>query len=169
MSNGIMQRHSGGSSAFIAVHEPFRNAPWIESVKMEDKVIVVRYKLNGKTIEDHIVLDEEEVAVTSSSGWRYASGTTLTGNVKSLDNNAGKWSVVLDKKAPEVSYVRLDFSDGGTYYCPVNSVHENRLELKDDPGFILEENGNVRFYTFPQEQHKGPLRYTLFLTKSKKL
>jgi len=79
MSNGIMQRHSGGSSAFTAVHEPFRNAPWIESVKMEGKVIVVRYKLNGKTIEDHITLDEEEIAVTSSAGWKYTLGTTLAG------------------------------------------------------------------------------------------
>jgi hypothetical protein len=168
MSNGIMQRHSGGSSAFTAVHEPFRNAPWIESVKMEGKMIVVHYKLNGKTIEDHITLDEEEIAVTSSAGWKYTSGTTLTGKVKSVDNRQGKWSLLLDKKAPEINYIRLDFSDGGTYYCPVKSVHENRLELKDDPGFTLDENGNVRFYTFPQDRHDGPLRYTLFVTKSKR-
>ncbi|HEU4610029.1 MAG TPA: heparinase II/III family protein, partial [Chitinophagaceae bacterium] len=42
MSNGIMQRHSGGSSTFIAVHEPFKNSPWIESVTIEGKTIIVR-------------------------------------------------------------------------------------------------------------------------------
>lgn len=168
MSNGIMQRHSGGLSTFIAVHEPFRNAPRIESVKMKNKVIVVRYTLNSKTIEDHITLDEENVAVTSSAGWKYESGTTLTGKVISLDNEAGKWSLLLDKQAPEVSYIRLDFSGGGTYYCPVKSVHDKRLILKDDPGFTLDENGNVQFYTFPQDQYTGPLRYTLFVSKPKK-
>lgn len=168
MSNGIMQRHSGGSSFFIAVHEPFRNAPWIESVKMKGKVIVVRYKLNGNIIEDHINLDEEDIAVTSSAGWKYASGSALTGKVISLDNRAGKWRLLIDQPAPEVNYIRLDFSDGGTYYCPVSAVHANSLELKDDPGFTLDENGNVRFYTFPQDRHDGPLHYTLFVTKSKK-
>ena len=166
MSNGIMQRHSGGSSTFIAVHEPFKNAPWIESVKMEGKAIVVSYKLNGDKVEDRITLNEEEVSVTSSAGWRYESGKALTGQVKALDNKEGKWSLLLDKEVPEVNYVRLDFSDGGTYYCPVESVHGNRLELKDDPGFTL-ENGKVQFYTFPQDQHDAPLRYTLFAGEPK--
>ena len=166
MSNGIMQRHSGGSSSFVAVHEPFRNAPWIESVKMEGKVIVVSYILNGNKIEDHITLNEEEVSVTSSAGWSYKSGKALSGQVKTLDHKERKWSLLLDKEVPEVNYVRLDFSDGGTYYCPVESVHGNRLELKDDPGFTL-ENGKVQFYTFPQDQHDGPLHYTLFVEESK--
>lgn len=167
MSNGIMQRHSGASSTFTAVHEPFRNARRIESVKMEGKVITVRYTLSGNTVEDHITLHEEGLTVTSSAGWKYESGTMLTGKVKSLDNNNGKWGLLLDKKVPEVKYIRLDFSDGGTYYCPVKSVHDKRLILKDDPGFTLDENGNVRFYTFPQDEHTGPLRYTLFVSKSK--
>jgi hypothetical protein len=166
MSNGIMQRHSGGSSSFIAVHEPFRNAPWIESVKMEGKVIVVSYTLNGNKIEDHITLNEEEVKVTSSAGWSYESGKVLSGQVKTLDRKERKWSLLLDKEVPEVNYVRLDFSDGGTYYCPVESAHGNRLKLKDDPGFTL-ENGKVQFYTFPQDQHDGPLRYTLFVKEPK--
>jgi hypothetical protein len=167
MSNGIMQRHSGGASTFIAVHEPFRNAPWIESIKTEGKAIVVSYKLNGNKIEDRIMLNEENVSITSSAGWNYESGTKISGDVKALDNKEGKWSILLDKKSPEVNYIRLDFSDGGTYYCPVESVHGNRLELKDDPGFTLDKNGNVQFYTFPQDQHDGPLRYTLFVSKIK--
>jgi hypothetical protein len=166
MSNGIMQRHSGGTSTFIAVHEPFRNAPWIESVKMEGKVIIVNYKINGNRVEDHITLNGEDVSVTSSAGWSYESGKALSGEIKALDNKEGKWGLLLDKKVPEVNYIRLDFSDGGTYYCPVESVNGNRLELKDDPGFTL-ENGKVQFYTFPQDQHDGPLRYTLFVKEPK--
>ena len=167
MRNGIMQRHSGESSTFIAVHEPFRDDPWIESVKMEGKAIAVRYTLNGNTIEDHITLNEEDLTITSSAGWKYESGTTASGEVKALYNKEGRWSVLLDKEAPKVNYVRLDFSDGGTYYCPVAAVHGNRLELEDDPGFTLAENGNIRFHTFPQDKHNGPLRYTLFVSTSK--
>jgi hypothetical protein len=165
MSNGIMQRHSGGSSTFIAVHEPFRNAPWVESVKMDGKIIIVRYQLNGAKIVDSITLNDNEVSVTSSAGWKYESGTMVSGEIKSLVHKGGKWSLLLDKEAPNVNYVRLDFPDGGTYYCPVGTVHGNRLELKDDPGFTLDEKGKVQFYTFPQDQHNGPLRYILFVSK----
>ncbi len=165
MSNGIMQRHSGGASTFIAVHEPFRKSPWIKSVQMDGKLILVRYKLNGAEIEDHITLDDNDVTVTSSAGWNYQSGKALSGQVKTLENKDGKWILELDRQAPEVNYIRLDFSDGGTYHCPVESVHGSRLELKDDPGFSLDKNGKVKFYTFPQDEHDGPLRYTLFDSK----
>jgi hypothetical protein len=165
MSNGIMQRHSGGASTFIAVHEPFRLAPWIDAVQMDGKIIVVRYKLNEVKIEDHITMNDNEVAVTSSAGWNYESGTTVSGEVKSLAHEGGKWSLLLDKEVPKVNYVRLDFSDGGTYYCPVAAVHENSLELVDDTGFTLDENGKVQFYTFPQNQYNGPLHYNLFVSK----
>ncbi len=165
MSNGIMQRHSDGVSTFIAVHEPFRDAPWIESVNRDGKIIVVRYKLNGAEIEDHITLDDNDVTVTSSGRWNYQSGTELSGVVKALAHENKTWSLLLDKNVPNVKYVRLDFSDGGTYYCSVAAVHDNRLELKDDPGFTLDEKGKVQFYTFPQDEHEGPLRYTLFDSK----
>jgi len=167
MSNGIMQRHPGGASTFIAVHEPFRDDPWIESVKMEGKAIVVSYTLNGNKVQDRIALnDNNEVTVSSSAGWKYESGKAFSGEVKALDHKEGKWVLLLDKEAPQADYVRLDFSDGGTYYCPVAAVQGNRIELKDDPGFTL-ENGKVQFYTFPQDQHDGPLRYTLFVKEPK--
>src|SRR5690606_23681734 len=86
MRSGIMQRHSGGSSTFIAIHEPFRDNPWIESVKMEGEVMIVRYKLKGAEIEDRITLNNNnEVTVSSSAGWKYQSGTPISGEVKSLD------------------------------------------------------------------------------------
>src|SRR5690606_37164993 len=38
---GIMQRHSGSASVFVAVHEPFRKKPWIKSVKADGETLVV--------------------------------------------------------------------------------------------------------------------------------
>ena len=163
LRNGIMQRHSGESSTFIAVHEPFRNAPWIESVKMEGEAIVVSYRLNGNEVEDHIVINEEGVSVRSSAGWKYASGTMVSGVVKALTHTGEMWRLVLDKKLPKTKYVRLDFSNGDTYYCHVAAVHNSTLELEDDPGFALDEKGKVQFYTFPHHRYDGSLRYTLFV------
>ena len=73
LSNGIMQRHTGGASTFIAVHEPFRDNPWIKSIKREGENIWVRYMQDGSEIEDHISLKNNEVEVVSSSGWRSKS------------------------------------------------------------------------------------------------
>ena len=167
LRNGIMQRHSGEVSEFIVVHEPFRNDPWIESVQMDGEVIVVRYMLNGAAVEDHITLSDSEVVVTSSAGWKYQSGLALSGKVEALDSVDGKWSLLLDREAPKVNYIRLDFSDGGTRYYPVLATHGNVLELEDDPGFTLgEDDKKVRFHTFPEDQHDMPLRYTLFVPRS---
>ena len=168
MHSGIMQRHEGGASSFVAVHEPFQNDPWIESVQMEGETIVVHYRLNGTAVEDRITLNEGEVAVTSSAGWEYQSGKVLSGQVKALENINGKVDLLLDRKVPKLNYVRFDFSDGGTYYWPVASVNGNILELEGDPGFTLDENGKkVQFHTFPQNQHDGPLKYTLFASELK--
>ncbi|WP_257668325.1 hypothetical protein [Parapedobacter tibetensis] len=42
--NRIMQRHSGKASTFLAVHEPFKKKPWIESVRVEGEALLIRYK-----------------------------------------------------------------------------------------------------------------------------
>jgi hypothetical protein len=158
-----MQRHTGDSSVFIAVHEPFRNEPWIESVETSRKAIVVRYKINGVSLEDIVMLNDGEVVVTSSGGWKYYSGTKRSGQVEALEISEGKWRLRLDKESPKVNFVRLDLADGGTRYYPVAAVNGNWLELFDDPGFSLEsDQSRVRFHTFPQDQYAGPLRYTLF-------
>jgi hypothetical protein len=68
----------------------------------------------------------------------------------------------LDRDSPKINYVRLDLSNGETRYYPVAAVQGKWLELADDPGFTLEKDGKVQFHTFPQDQHAGPLRYTLF-------
>lgn len=165
MSNGIMLRHSGGTSTFIAVHEPFGEKPWIHSVTQKDGIIKVRYMLNGSMIEDRIEITGKDVRVNSGAGWKYISGTKITGEVKEVENKNESWNLILDKEIPEASYIRLEFSDGSTYYCPVDSVIGNHILLKDDPGFTLDNEGKVNFYTFPQSRYPGPLRYTIFVTK----
>lgn len=163
MRNSIMQRNSGKPSTFIAIHEPFRNEPWIESVQKEGGAIVVRYKFNGTKIEDRITLNENEIAVTSSAGWKYTSGKKQSGLVESMDTLNNKWRLKLDREIPGVNFIRLDFANGQTLYCPVASVQGKWLELKEDPGFILDKDGKLQFHTFPMEKLEGPLRYTLFV------
>jgi len=163
MHSGIMQRNSEKTSTFVAIHEPFRNAPWIESVQTDRGALVVRYKLNGVAVEDRVTLSDGAVAVTSSAGWKYNSGTARSGMVEALESANGKFRLRLDRQAPKVNYVRLDLGDGGTRYYPVAAVQDKWLELADDPGFTVEADGKVQFHTFPQDQHAGPLRYTLFV------
>ena len=88
------------------------------------------------------------------------------GEVKALINKDGKWNLLIDKEAAKSAFVRLDFPGGDTYYCRVVATHADMLELIDDPGFTLEENGKfTRFHTFPGEEYRGVLRYTLFATE----
>jgi hypothetical protein len=163
MSAGIIQRHSGKTSVFTAVHEPFRDAPWIESIQAINGTLVIRYSLNNKKAEDKVFLNNDEVKVTSSEGWRYYSGGRHSGNVEALEYDDGKWILRLDQKVPEVKYIRLELSDGGTRYYPVRTVRGRLLELEDDPGFTLDKkSGMVSFHTFPQDKHAMPLRYSIF-------
>ena len=69
-----MQRHSGGKSRFMAIHEPFRTEPWISSVEKDGDVLVVRYMLGDSLVEDRIRPDGGKVSVSSSAGWNYQSG-----------------------------------------------------------------------------------------------
>ncbi len=162
LHSGIMLRNSGKPSTFLSVHEPFRNQPWIESVQHLGDAVIIKYKLNGAEVEDRITLKEGEIAVSSSAGWNYNSGTAQKGKVESLQTAGGKYLLELDKEAPKVNFVRLDMPDGGTRYYPVASVNGKSLELVDDPGFTM-NSGKVSFHTFPQEQFNGPLNYTLFV------
>ncbi len=162
MQSGIMVRNSGKASTFLAVHEPFRKEPWIESIQKDGDALVVHYKLNGKAIEDRISIKENQITVNSSAGWNYNSGNAQSGKVEGLQTAGGKYRLQLDNDAPKVDYVRLDLSDGVTRYYPVSSVEGKVLELPDDPGFTMAEDGKVVFHTFPKDQYSAPLRYTLF-------
>lgn len=71
MANGIMQRHTGGSSSFVAVHEPFQSDPWIKSVSFDGDSYVIKYELEGRQIEDRIRLTTEGISVISGAGWEY--------------------------------------------------------------------------------------------------
>ncbi len=71
--NGLMQRHSGGKSTFVAVHEPFRQETWISSVKKDGNELIIRYTSAGRITEDRIVLNEGKIRVSSTAGWNYQS------------------------------------------------------------------------------------------------
>ena len=162
MHGGIMLRNSGKPSAFLTVHEPFRNEPWIESVRQDGETLVVRYKLNGSAVEDRINMHDEQITVSSSAGWKYNSGTSRSGKVEGIQSLGGQFTLRLDQDAPAVNYIRLDLADGETRYCQVASVQGKSVVLADDPGFRIEPDGKVVFHTFPHDQYPGPLRYTLF-------
>ena len=164
MHNGIMQRHSGSISTFIAVHEPFGNSTWIDTVITKGHELMVRFTVNGTSVENTILFKDSEITVASSAGWKYRSGKEFSGIVEALETRDGKWSLRLDRKAPKVNYVRLNLPDGGTRYYPVAEVNGNYLELVDDPGFTLEKgSGKILFHTFPHDQYNGKLGYTLFV------
>jgi hypothetical protein len=161
--SGIMQRHSGGLTTFAAVHEPFRKEPWIKSVSMNGHTLTVRYTMDGTPFEDKLILNEGEISVTSSAGWKYSSGKALSGKVEKLETGYGKWQLLLDREAPGVKYVRLDLPDGGTRYYNVAEVSGRRLLLSDDPGFTFDpDNKKIKFHTFPKDEYTGGLKYTLF-------
>ncbi|MBW7890070.1 MAG: heparinase II/III family protein [Chitinophagaceae bacterium] len=167
--NGIMQRCKGGTSTFLAVHEPFRSRPWIDSVKMKGRAVEVYYTLGGKQIKDRLVLNEygEGVMVTSSAGWQYKTGRQISGEVISLKQENGRWVLTLSKQIPkaQLKYIRLTFSDGSTYYCPVKSVHRNKVEMTNEPGFLYGKETGVNSHTFPGNHYEGPLMFTVFKLK----
>lgn len=156
-----MQRHSGGKSSFIALHEPFAKKSWIDKVTQEGTEIVVEYRLDGKSVTDRIRIDDGSITVRSTAGWQYSSGEQKTGSVLAYDNTNGKWRLQLDHNAPKVDYVRLDLPGGSTRYYGVASVDGKWLQLQDDPGFSLEAE-HLKFYTFPHDEYRGVLKYTLF-------
>lgn len=162
MRLGLMQRHTGGKSSFIAIHEPFQGKPWIRSVRSEGDTCLVKYELNGAIIEDRIILNEDEIEVVSGAGWSYRKGKEHSGEVKGIKISAGKWELELGSEVPDVSHIRFDFPDGATLYAPAKRVSGKVLQLEEDPGFSIEKYGKVRFHTFPHTEYAGPVKYTVF-------
>jgi hypothetical protein len=162
MRSGIMLRHSGGKSSFVALHEPFSKATWIDKVYQEGEEIVLQYMLDGKTVTDRISASNNGIKVSSTAGWKYDSGKQEAGIITAFDRRAGKYRLQLDRAAPKVDYVRLDLPGGGTRYYRVVAVDGAWLQLQDDPGFTL-EGDKLRFQTFPHDEYQGILRYTVFL------
>ena len=162
MGNGIMQRNTGGSSSFVAVHEPFQAGPWITSVNSDGDSYVVKYEFEGKLVEDRITLTHNNINVISSGGWEYNSGAEHSGNILSYSRVDGILKLQVDQEFENIKYLRMDIPAGGTRYYRVKSVSGKWLELEDDPGFIMDEKGKLRFFTFPHDEFEGPIRYTVF-------
>lgn len=161
MRNGIMQRHTGGNSAFISIHEPFHTEPWIESVRNDGKEIIVSYTLNGKLVEDRINFGQDDIQVKSSAGWNYKSGKPFKGKVLALDNTNEKFRLKLDQKVPEANFIRLDLNGEEMRYYPLINTDGSWVELDGDPGFTISAD-KVVFHSFPHDEYKGSLGYTIF-------
>lgn len=165
MRLGLMQRHTGGKSSFVTVHEPFNEKPWIESVKFDGDSYRVKYALNGLMFEDRISIKGNQVEVVSGSGWTYQSGNELSGNLLGIINEGNKWTLELDRLVPMVNYIRIDLPNGSTRYYQVAKSLGKTLELVDDPGFIIEKDGKLKFLTFPHDEYTGQLKFTVFIQK----
>lgn len=163
MRKGVMQRHSGGPSTFVALHEPFAKDPWIESVRVEGESYLIKYQLDGRMIEDRITLRGNEIQVVSGAGWEYRSGRERSGKVLSLDNSNGLWKLQIDHEVNNIRYVRLDLPGADTRYYAIKSVFGKWLQLEGDPGFTIDNEGSrLRYYTFPHNTYSGSIRYTVF-------
>jgi len=165
MRLGLMQRHTVGKSSFVTVHEPFNEKPWIESVKSDGDSYRVKYALNGLMREDRISIKGNQVEVVSGSGWTYQSGNELSGNLLGIINEGNKWTLELDRLVPMVNYIRIDLPNGSTRYYQVAKSLGKTLELVDDPGFIIEKQGKLKFLTFPHDEYTGQLKFTVFIQK----
>ena len=162
MRLGIMQRHTGSKSSFVAIHEPFQSKPWIKSVRADSDTYLIDYELNGKNIQDRINLKGDDISLVSSAGWKYSKGKTKLGILNGIKYSGGKLNLELDSSQPDVSHVRLDFPDGLSLYFPARNVSGNVIQLDNDPGFSMDKGGKLRFYTFPHNEYSEPIRYTVF-------
>ncbi len=164
MRLGYMQRHEGGKSSFVAVHEPFKNSPWIKSVTAEANTYTITYELEGKPVRDRVRINGDQIEVFSEAGWKYSSGKKIEGGVIDLVMMNGKLVLKADRTVPDVSFIRLDFPNGDTVYCRVSKINGNRIELEEDPGLRMENEGKMRFVTFPHTEYSGKLKFTAFLS-----
>ncbi|MDX9973640.1 MAG: heparinase II/III family protein, partial [FCB group bacterium] len=155
LRHGILLRHAGPRSRYVAVHEPFATEPWVQSVTRDGNTLTVQHA--GGT--DTITLDADRATVTSTAGWTYDTGTPYSGALSGVQRADG-FALIADKPLPDVPYVRIAFGDAKTLVYPVEKVEANRLLLKDDPGFEYAD-GKARFLYFPQEEFDEPAMYTV--------
>jgi hypothetical protein len=157
---GMMLRHAGPASRFVAVYEPFRDATgaWVDAVDVTNNQFTVRY--GGVT--DTISLDADRVRVQSSAGWRYDSGAPFSGKVAAI-SGAGRVAVELDAPPPALRALRLMLPGGDSFVYPVESVEGKSVILAADPGLAYDAAASrVDFLAFPQISQQGSVSYVAF-------
>ena len=158
LMNGIMQRHEAERSRFMAVHVPFEDTPWVDSVSFDNGVCTIRH--GG--IEATVTLQDARVHVASSEGWSYDSGEPVSGRMAAAERD-GVFALRVETTAPEVDFVRVDFGGTRQTIYRVTKVVGDRLVLEDDPGFTYDPSANkARFVYFPHETFDGPLTWTVW-------
>lgn len=152
MMDGVMLRHSGEKSTFLAVHAPFRGSPVVESVGMDGATVIVTS--HGAA---YAVAWEENALSVRGPSWEYNSGTPRSGTLRATDGA----SLITDGAAPAASYIRLDFGGQRSIVYAVVETEGNRVTLEHHPGFELTEGGKkAQFMYFPGEELPGPVAWT---------
>ena len=173
-------------SAFLAVHEPYRERPFLDSVEYRDGALLVTF---GSVTDVHLF--GQSSGVFHLEG-RYgflrirdgrveqaflADGTRLTcgncdlrlpaaccGTVLSSDGKALHVSGVLPEDRPE--RIHLTFPNGMTLAPPVDTIERRsesaEIRLRCDPGFVLSDGGDTgEFTAFPGGSFQTPVRWRI--------
>ncbi len=165
LRRGLLQRSEGGESRFAALYEPYdQDGFWIEGVEYQDNQFVIRH-IEGT---DTISFADNRVRVESAGGWEYDSGLPITGEILAVERGEN-FAFVVDQPLPSINFVRVDLGDNQTsddararsIVYPVASIEQNRLMLKDDPGFEFDGKSNLaQFLYFPPVEFQGGITYT---------
>lgn len=161
LMHGIMQRHNGSESRFVAVHAPFAAEPWVTDVQVDGDAIHV---VQGD-VTDTVRWDATSLSVQSSAGWRYESGAPVSGNLAEVRRDGGFAFVAADGALPPsgAQYVRLDFGGARKIVYNVAGVEGNAIVLADDPGFEYAPGATeARFLYHPHEVLPGPVSWTVW-------
>ncbi len=165
MTPGIMERHQGAQSTFASVYEPFRDKPWIESVKGDAGKLTVTYALGGKTVTDTIKIGDDSLQIKSSAGWSYELGKPVGGKVAAIESQAGQSVLKLDGPAPATAVVRVNFGAGRSFVFPVAQTEGNLLRLAVDTGIVMDSPTAAHFVTFPHDKLSGEITWTAYRPK----
>ncbi|MEN6625416.1 MAG: heparinase II/III family protein [Candidatus Sumerlaeia bacterium] len=164
MTPGIMERHQGGQSTFVAVYEPFRDKTWFERVEGGPDKLTISYTMpDGKRVTDTIRIRDQSLEVKSSAGWAYATGKPVGGRVVGLETkNDGRCVLKLDKAAPKTAAVRLQFGPTRSFVFPVASVEGKEIQLAASPGIVMDSPESAHFTTFPHEKLTGRIEWAVY-------
>ena len=182
----IIARRSGRDleSAFLAVHEPYRGGPFLDSVEWLDGALVVRHgdvtdlhlfgtgtdesRLEGRygflrlteTGVDHALLVDGSRLAHGSCDLRLPDASR--GTVMDVRNRSLTLSEELLGDCPE--RIHLSFSTGMTTCPPVKTIERRGksvlVVLESDPGFTIADNGG-EFTAFPGGRFEGQVRYRI--------
>jgi len=182
----LIARREGSPSAFLAVHEPYENTPFIKSVSQKDNALIVE---TADFTDIHLFQKSEApYAFDGRYGFlriknnKVVSANLVDGTKLSWENldinlpeaDAGKILKVNGKELllsgkismKNADRIYLTFPNNMIYAIPVESAvasgNNTAVELKHDPAFELATNGTSgRFTSFPNSEFTGEVTWRL--------